>query len=129
MREGPFPHRKWKLTDLQEVKQRVLDGGTLVAEARRMQVPEATLRDAMARLVGKPQRDRRAFSREALLLRAIALRNEQHLSWPAITTRVGYPHKPDTLGRECMRYARAHDHFLFSNFKGPRKKDPSCDET
>jgi len=103
-------HRSWTMPELRRVKARVEAGERWATVAADFNVHESTVRKQVYTHLGKMDFSARprTFTREAMLLKAISLRNDEGLSYGIIVDRVGWPHTVVALRQAMRRYAEHH---------------------
>lgn len=116
--------REWTYPELRDIVAEVEGGRTWDEAAAPYGVSGHTARTLVRRhnipydLSKRPTPEHK---RADLVLRAIALRNTEELSWPIITDRVGWPGSPEGLRQAAVRYCRAHGHTLRRGYPDQRR--------
>jgi len=116
-------HRSWTFPELRRARARVEAGETWDQIAEDFGVHSSTLRKQVYKHIGRPNLTKRPrkILREKMLLEAIALRNNERLSYGIIKERIGWPRLVVTLRQSVKRYARLHDIELYAGFPDKRK--------
>lgn len=115
--------REWTFPELRRARARVEAGETWDQIAADFGVHSSTLRKQVYKYIGCPDLTKRpkTMMREKLILEAIALRNNERLSYGIIKERIGWPRQVVTLRQSVMRYAELHDLEVFAGFPKTRK--------
>lgn len=117
------PRRTWTFPMLKSAKARVEAGETWDEVSQDMGVNVSTLRKQIFKQLGPLDHSNRPrrFSNEALLIKAISLRNRKGLSYGMIKDEIGWPKKVISLRQAVKRYAAYHNIKLKSGWPTHRK--------
>jgi len=103
--------RTWTYPELRRVVAAIESGKTWPAVAAEVGANLDTLRTVVSNHGMRPdlsKRPPREHPAEAKVVRALALRNRERLSWPMIAERVEWGSKPQSLARACRRHIDRH---------------------
>ena len=110
-------YRRWTYPDLRRAAAEVESGRTWPDVAADYGVSGATLRTCVRRYglaCDRSPRPAREHPEVRQVVRALALRNAERLSWSIIAERVGWARQPQSLARACQRHTARHGGDLYA---------------